>query len=156
MLKESYSAIEEAKADVVGQYNFYYLIDEGFFPGKLSKETAVTYLAGFFRSVRFGIEAPHGRANMIAFNYFKEKGAYLHDTGSGLWSVDFDAIGGTVKELSHELLMIQALGDYEGAKQFIERYGEMGDDVKASLARLEKIPVDIEPRFALEKEYTLK
>lgn len=155
-LKETYSAIEEAKADVVGQYNFYYLIGEGFFPERLSKETAVTYLAGFFRSVRFGIEAAHGRANMIAFNYFKEKGAYKLDVSSGHWSVDFDRIGDAVRELSAEILMIQALGDYEGAKQFIARYGEMGEDVRESIARLGSIPVDIEPRFALEKEYATK
>jgi len=152
MLQEANSAIEEAKADVGGQYNFYYLIDDGFFPAKLREETAVTYLAGFFRSVRFGVEAPHGRANMIAFNYFKEKGAYKCDPGTNLWSVDLDLIGPAVKDLFHELLMLQATGDYEGAKSFIARYGEMGEDVKASIDKLETIPVDIEPVFALQKE----
>lgn len=152
-LREAHSAIEEAKADVVGQYNFYYLIDDGFFPGRLTDETAATFLAGFFRSVRFGTGSAHGRANMIAFNYFKEKGAYRQDMEAGTWSVDFERIREAVKAFSHEVLMLQARGDYEGAKKFIDTYGEMGDDVKASLSRLEGIPVDIEPRFAIEKEY---
>ena len=152
-LREAHSAIEEAKADVVGQYNLYYLIDDGFFPRRLTEETAVTYLAGFFRSVRFGIDSAHGRANMLAFNYFKEKGAYVQDQATGAWSVDPDRIRDAVKALSRDILMLQARGDYDGAKKFMEKYGTMGDDVKASLSKLEGIPVDIEPQFAIEKEY---
>ena len=152
-LKETYSAIEEGKADVVGQYNYYYLIDEGFFPGSMMKETAVTFLAGFFRSVRFGVEEAHGRANMIAFNYLKEKGAYLQDPNTHLWKVDFGKVRGAITDLAHDILMIQALGDYEKAKAFVAKYGVMGDDVKGSLARLEGIPVDIVPVFELDKKY---
>jgi hypothetical protein len=155
-LREAHSAIEEAKADVVGQYNVYYLIDDGFFPRRLTEETAVTYLAGFFRSVRFGIDSAHGRANMLAFNYFKKKGAYVQDPSTGAWSVDLGRIRDAVKAFSHDVLTLQALGDYEGAKKFIETYGTMGDEVKASLAKLEGVPVDIEPRFAIEKEYAGK
>lgn len=151
MLRETYSAIEEAKADVGGQYNFYYLIDEGFFPRGLREQTAVTFLAGFFRSVRFGVESAHGRANMIAFNYFKEKGAYVQDPGTGMWSVDLEKTRGAVRDLFRELLMLQAHGDYEGCKSFIERYGGMGEDVKQSLARLDDVPVDIEPVFEIER-----
>jgi len=152
-LKETYSAIEEAKADVVGQYNYYYLTEEGFFPGKAARETAVTFLGGFFRSVRFGVEEAHGRANMIAFNYLKEKGVYSKDPKTGRWRVDFDKVKGAVRDLAHDILMIQALGDYGKAKGFIEKYGEMGEDVKESLDRLKGIPVDIEPSFELEKEF---
>jgi hypothetical protein len=155
-LREAHSAIEESKADVVGQHNIYYLIGEGFFPHRLTEETAATYLAGFFRSVRFGIESAHGRANMLAFNFFKEKGAYRQNPDTGAWSVDFDRIRNAVTDFSREVLMLQAKGDYEGAKNFIEKYGRMGDDVKASLAKLEGIPVDIEPRFAIEKEYAAR
>ncbi len=152
-LKENHSVIEEAKADVVGQYNFYYLIGEGFYDDRLEMETAVTFLAGFFRSVRFGAESAHGRANMIAFNYLKEKGAYQHDEATGLWSVDIEKAKSAVKELSTEILMLQALGDYEGSRAFMERYGEMGQEVEDSLARLGEIPIDILPRFAIEKEF---
>ena len=152
-LRETYSAIEEAKADIVGQYNVYYLVDAGFFPASLGEETAVTYLAGFFRSVRFGIEAAHGAANMMAFNFFREKGAYLYDEASGRWSVDTAKIRGAVEDFSREILMIQAHGDYAAAKRFLETYGVMGDEVRASLARLDDVPVDIDPRFAIEKEF---
>ena len=152
-LKENHSVIEEAKADVVGQYNFYYLIGEGFYDDRLEMETAVTFLAGFFRSVRFGAESAHGRANMIAFNYLKEKGAYLHDGATGLWSVDPVKAKSAVRALSTEILMLQAMGDYEGSRAFIERYGEMGQEVEESLARLGEIPIDILPRFAIEKEF---
>jgi hypothetical protein len=152
-LKENHSVIEEAKADVVGQYNFYYLIGEGFYDDRLEMETAVTFLAGFFRSVRFGAESAHGRANMIAFNYLKEKGAYLQDEATGLWSVDLAKAKNAVRDLSTEILMLQAMGDYGGSREFIDKYGEMGQDVKESLARLGDIPIDILPRFAIEKEF---
>jgi hypothetical protein len=152
-LRENHSVIEEAKADVVGQYNFYYLIGEGFYEDRLEMETAVTFLAGFFRSVRFGAESAHGRANMIAFNYLKEKGAYLQDAETGLWSVDIKKAKSAVRDLSTEILMLQAMGDYGGSREFIERYGEMGQDVQGSLARLGDIPIDILPRFAIEKEF---
>ena len=152
-MRENHSVIEEAKADVVGQYNFYYLIGEGFYEDRLEMETAVTFLAGFFRSVRFGAESAHGRANMIAFNYLKEKGAYLHDEATGLWSVDIAKAKSAVKDLSTEILMLQAMGDYGGSHEFIDKYGEMGQDVRDSLARLGDIPIDILPRFAIEMEY---
>ncbi len=152
-LKENHSVIEEAKADVVGQYNFYYLIKEGFYDDRLEMETAVTFLAGFFRSVRFGAESAHGRANMIAFNYLKEKGAYFQDGETGLWSVDLERAKSAVRDLSTEILMLQAMGDYGGSRDFIDKYGAMGQDVKDSLARLGDIPIDILPRFAIEKEF---
>ncbi len=152
-LKETYSAVEEAKADVVGQYNYYYLIDEGLFPERMMRETAVTFLGGFFRSVRFGIEEAHGKANMVAFNYLKEKGVYSKDPGTGYWRVDFEKVRGAITDLAREILMIQALGDYEKAKAFLEKYGEMGEDVRESLSRLKGIPVDIEPVFELDKKY---
>jgi hypothetical protein len=152
-LREYHSVIEEAKADVVGQHNFYYLIGEGFFENRLERETAATFLAGFFRSVRFGAESAHGRANMIAFNYLKEKGAYRQDEKNGRWSVDFERAKGAVRELSSKILMLQALGDYGGSKEFVEQYGGMGGDVSESLSRLGDIPIDILPRFAIEKEF---
>jgi hypothetical protein len=150
-MRENHSTIEEAKADVVGQYNFYYLISEGFYEDRLENETAATFLAGFFRSVRFGAESAHGRANMIAFNYLKEKGAYKIDA-DGYWTVDVEKSKVAVKELASKILMLQATGDYEGSTEFIERYGEMGPEVSASLAKLSEIPVDILPRFSIEKE----
>ncbi len=154
-LANTYSVNEEAKADVVGQYNFYYLIGEGFFDGKFAKETAATFLAGFFRSVRFGAESAHGRANMIIFNYMKEKGGYSQDPTTGLWTVDFAAAKEAVKGLSHEILMIQAHGDYNASQALIDKYGNMGDGVRKSLDSLSDLPVDIWPTFEIEKKFTV-
>jgi hypothetical protein len=153
-LRESYSVIEEAKADIVGEHSFYYLIDDGFYGRELEKDAAVTFLAGFFRSVRFGADSAHGRANMLIFNYLKEKGVYIIDKETGRWSVDLASVRGAVKEFSSKLLMVQALGDYEGANRLIERYGTMGDDVRASLGMLSGVPVDIAPRFEIEKRFS--
>ena len=154
-LKEAHSSVEEAKADIVGEHNIYYLIDEGFFGRELEKDVAVTFLAGFFRSVRFGAESAHGRANMVIFNYMREKGVYSFDTKSGRWSIDMAGTRGAVKDLSAKILMIQALGDYEAAKGLLEKYGKMDADVEASLLKLRKarLPVDIVPQFEIEKKF---
>ncbi len=154
-LKETHSSIEEAKADIVGEHNIYYLIEEGFFGRELEKDVAVTFLAGFFRSVRFGAESAHGRANMVIFNYMRENGVYSYDTGSGKWSVDMEKTHGAVKDLSGKILMIQALGDYEAAKGLLDKYGIMDADVEASLLKLRKarLPVDIVPQFEIQKKY---
>jgi len=152
-LKECHSAMEEAKADIVGEHDIYYLIDDGFFGRGLEAEAAVTFLAGFFRSVRFGAESAHGRANMVIFNYMKEKGVYAQDKATGLWSVDETKMRGAVKDLSARILMIQALGDYEGAKEMLVKYGEMDDDVRASLEKLGDVPVDIAPEFEIQKRF---
>lgn len=152
-LKEAYSGCEEAKADIVGCYNIYYLVDEKFFPESLAKEAAVTYLAGFFRSVRFGVDEAHGKAVMVIFNYLREKGAYVRDPATGLWSVDFTKIRSAVESLAHEILMLQARGDYEGTRAFFARYGEMPEEIRSQIAGFSSIPVDIEPRFAIEAEF---
>jgi len=154
-LKETHSSLEEAKADIVGEHNIYYLIDEGFFGRELEKDVAVTFLAGFFRSVRFGAESAHGRANMVIFNYMRENGVYSYDSGSGTWSVDTGKMRQAVKDLSAMILMIQALGDYDAAKGLLDRYGKMDADVEASLLRLRKarLPVDIAPEFEIEKKF---
>ncbi len=151
-LRETYSSIEEAKADVVGEYNIYYLIDEGVYQDNLRKEAAVTFLAGFFRSVRFGVDSAHGMANLIAFNYFVEKGAYLYDGGSGHWSVDFEKIEDAVTSLSRKVLMIQAVGSYDEAKALIEKYGKLSAEAESSLERLKGIPVDIVPEYMIEEK----
>jgi hypothetical protein len=154
-LKETHSSVEEAKADIVGEYNIYYLIDEGFFGRELEQDVAVTFLAGFFRSVRFGAESAHGRANMVIFSYMRENGVYSYDKDSGKWSVNTDKMRGAVADLSAKILTIQALGDYEASKGLLDKYGKMDADVEASLLKLRKarLPVDIVPQFEIQKKY---
>lgn len=158
-LRETYSGCEEAKADIVGAHNIYYLIGEGFYPDSLMEQAAVTYLAGFFRAVRFGADEAHGKAVMVIFNYLREKGAYLLDPATGLWKVDFTKIKAAVRACASEILMLQARGDYAGTKAFFEKYGVMPAEVQVQIDGFNKeIPVDIEPRFGIESDFggTLK
>ena len=152
MLSETYSIIEECKADVCGNYNVQYLIDKGTFPKDLEKSLYVTYLGGMFRSVRFGIKKSHGAANMIQFNYLMEKGASEFDDSSERFSVNHKKVKRAVKDLAHILLTIEAEGDYKAAKIFINNYGVMTETMKVTLNKLGDIPVDIKPVYEVEQE----
>ena len=151
-LKDLYSGLEEGKADIVGLCDTQYLIDKGEFPKELEKETYATYLAGIFRSIRFGIGEAHGRGNMISFNFLREKGGISYDPATERFSTDFEKVKGAVRDLAREILMIQAKGDYEGAKKMVEKYGSMPPEVTKALDKLKSIPVDIEPLFTVEEK----
>ncbi len=148
-LKELYSTIEEAKADIVGLFCSHLLIDKKVLPAKLEKQVYASYLAGFFRSVRFGASEAHGQANMISFNYLLEKGGIAFNKKTGKYRVDFAKIRGAVKTLATELLELEARGDYEKAKAFIGKYGKMSPEMKTALAKLTAIPVDILPQYTV-------
>jgi hypothetical protein len=148
-LKDLYSTIEEAKADILGLYNAPLLIGKGALPKSLSKQVYASYLAGFFRSVRFGASEAHGRANLISFNYLLEKGGIEQDPKTKKYRVNYDKIADTVKALATDLLEIEARGDYDKAKAFIDKYGNMSKEMKAALARLEGVPVDIRPEYTV-------
>lgn len=150
MLKELYSTIEEAKADVLGMYNTLYLVKKGVLPKELSQTALVSFLAGIFRSVRFGVAEAHGRANLIAFNYLLEGGAYKYDEAKKRFSVDLQKAPEVIKALAHDLLMVEALGDYQGAKKLIEKYGKVGPEMQGRLDELGDVPVDIVPEFEVE------
>lgn len=147
MLKETYSAIEECKADVGGLYTYAYLCKKGIFPIELEKGIYPTYLAGIFRSVRFGAEDAHGKANLIAFNYILEKGGFIYNEADQKFTVNNTKIRYAVQDLLHDLLTLQAEGDYEGAKRLIEVYGEMPEIMKNVIAKLADVPVDIRSIF---------
>jgi hypothetical protein len=104
----------------------------------------VTFLAGIFRSVRFGASSAHGRANMIRFNYFEEKGAFSRDS-TGAYRVEFDSMAVAMNDLSKKILVLQGDGDYEGTVQLINEYGTIKEDLQQDLDRLNDvgIPVDI-------------
>ncbi len=149
-LKDLYSVIEEAKADTLSAYNGVYLIKKGLYPKDFEKVMWPTYLAGMFRSVRFGTSAAHGGANAIQFSYLLEKGAIVYDEKTGLFQIDRDKINGAVKDLAYDLLMIEAKGDYNGAKKFVEKYRRLPESMKAGLAKLSNVPVDIKPQYAFK------
>ncbi len=150
-LKETYSTLEEAKADIVGLYQFPYLASKGVFDKKLADEVYASFVGGIFRSIRFGIDEAHGGGNAIILNYLMEKGGVEFDAQSERFRVNDARIAGAVKALSRDILMIQAKGDYQGAKAFIAKYRKLSPELKTVLGKLTDIPVDIRPIYAVEK-----
>ncbi|HZE89909.1 MAG TPA: hypothetical protein VE404_10190 [Verrucomicrobiae bacterium] len=146
-LKDLYSALEEAKADVMGVYNVSFLIGKKVFPEALRRDLAVTFAAGMFRSVRFGISEAHGQGVALQYNYLVEKGAFVLDKTSGRLSVDFSKFDEGIKGLVHDICMVQALGDYAGAKKLLDTYAKVPPELKTALDRLKGIPVDIRPIY---------
>ncbi len=145
-LKETYSTLEEAKADAMGPWCIFKMVDKGHFPAAMVEEQAVTYLAGLFRSVRFGISEAHGQANAIQFNYLVEKGVITAEEGR--FRIDVEAFPAAIEQMVADILIIQAEGDYAASVAMIERYGIMPDVLAAGLDRLADVPVDILPKYA--------
>jgi hypothetical protein len=142
-LKDQYSTLEEGKADILGLYLEARLKEMGELDIDLMNEYT-TFLAGIFRSIRFGASSAHGKANLTRFNYFKEKGAFTVDS-SGKYRVDIERMNAAIASLSSLILTIQGDGDYERAAGLLQKYGEMDEELKSALKRIEEkdIPVDI-------------
>ena len=151
-LKETYSTIEECKADVLGMYNNIFMIDKKLFPKSFADETYATFLAGIFRSVRFGITEAHGKGNAIIYNYLLENGGYEYDERTQKVRVNFDKVYDVIKQLAHDLLTLQATGNYQGAKDMIAKYAVISPSMKTLINKLSNIPVDIKPVFQIEQE----
>jgi hypothetical protein len=150
-LKDKYSSIEEAKADVTGLWALQYLIDKGVVEKSMQRTLYTTYLASMFRSVRFGITESHGRGVAMQFNYFTDEGAIRFDERTGKFSVDESKIRGAVRKLTNELLTIEAEGSYDKAKAILDKYAVIRPPMKSALDRLKGVPVDIEPIFPVAK-----
>jgi hypothetical protein len=146
-LKEHNTALEEAKADIVGLHNVPLLMERGWIPKEKEREIYTTYLAGMFRSIRFGAASAHGLGTIAQLNYLREKGAFLYDPATEKFRVDFDRVKPAVRDLAAELLTIQGEGNYERAGQFLAKYGTQDDVIREMIAKLADIPVDIEPVF---------
>ncbi|MBB6522845.1 dipeptidyl-peptidase 3 family protein [Pseudoteredinibacter isoporae] len=143
-LKEHASALEEGKADILGLYMVSQLLKDGTITEGQLEDYYTTFLAGIFRSVRFGASSAHGKANMIRFNYFEEKGAFFRND-KGQYGVDMDNMSKAMASLSELILRLQGEGDYEGVGELFEEKGKIGKTLAADLARLQeaRIPVDI-------------
>jgi hypothetical protein len=142
-LKELGSGIEEGKADVLGLYMVTKLHEQGELGGKL-EDYYVTFLAGIFRSVRFGAASAHGEANMVRFNFFADRGAFARDA-AGHYRVDMAAMRRAVDELSGALLKLQGDGDYAGVQKLTKELGVIRPQLQSDLDRLSSraIPVDV-------------
>ncbi|HUE76996.1 MAG TPA: hypothetical protein VMM83_03565 [Longimicrobiales bacterium] len=146
-LRERYSAIEEAKADVVGLHNLTVLRDRGVYDEAFVRAAFVSELPDLFRSIRFGATEAHGQANLVQFNWLWENGALSYDEASGTFAVDLPEMEAAVRSLATELLTLQALGSYERAGEILSRYGTMRPEIERAVARLGDVPVDIRPRY---------
>ena len=142
-LKEHASALEEGKADVLGLYMVQQLHKKGEIEGDM-KDYMTTFMASIFRSVRFGASSAHGKANMIRFNFFKEKGAFSRNE-DGTYTVNYDNMIVAMKDLSNLILTLQGNGDYDGVAKLVADSGVITDELQGDLDRLSSanIPVDV-------------
>ncbi len=143
-LKEHAGALEEGKADVLGIYMITKLHDKGELKDAELQDYYVTFLASIFRSIRFGASSAHGKANMVRFNYFKDKGAFTQNE-DGLYKLDMEKFREAIDALSNDILVLQGEGDYEGTGKLLNESGQIDSDLQASLDKLSEknIPVDI-------------
>ncbi len=158
-LKELYSAIEEAKADATGLWALQYMMDhakELNLTGVVrngeaaERQLYTTFLASAFRSMRFGVGDAHGKGMAMQFNYIVNKGGFIQQP-DGTFAVDFSRIKQAVTDLTHDLLTVEATGDYAGAKQMLSA-AAITPNVEAALDRMRTVPVDIEPLFVTADE----
>jgi hypothetical protein len=152
-MKELYSAIEEAKADVTGLFMLQHLYDQKLIPSTPASERQLytTFLASTFRTLRFGLNDAHGKGMAMQVNYITEKGGFIARP-DGTFEVNFDKIKEAVRDLDHELLTIEATGDYARAKHMLDQWGVIRPSMQKALDGLTSIPVDIQPVFVTADE----
>ncbi|HMF90639.1 MAG TPA: Zn-dependent hydrolase [Candidatus Angelobacter sp.] len=147
-----YAGVEEAKADVVGLYGLLWLMDKGVVPKEKASEIYASYVAGIFRTVRFGVAEAHGRAEMMEFNYLVEQGAITRDPKTGRYAIDEAKMPPAIASLAKELLEIEATGDRNRAEQWFKRYESMPAGLKSMLANAKDVPVDVDPVSAFGEQ----
>jgi hypothetical protein len=148
-LKELYSAFEEAKADVLGVYDIYALVEQGVMSPEILESLPWTYTAGMFRTTRFGVAEAHGLGMVLQANYLIEKGA-VEITDEVRFKPVPELFEETFRDLARELLMIQAIGDYDAAVAMVEKYGTVHPLMMAAINSLSDLPVDIDPHYPME------
>jgi hypothetical protein len=148
-LKELYSAIEEAKADVTGLFMLQHLYDRKLIEGGPDKQRQLytTFLASTFRTLRFGLNDAHGKGMAMQVNFLTDQGGFVARP-DGTFEVNFEKIRDAVRDLDHELLTLEATGDYARAKQMLDQLGVIRPNMQKALGSLDNIPVDIQPVFA--------
>jgi hypothetical protein len=145
-LKDLYSTVEEAKADVAGVYDILALIGEGEIDRALLDALEPTYVAGLFRAARFGVGEAHGQGVVAQFNYLQDRGA-LEVDAEGRYRVVSERFPDAIRALLHDLLVLQATGDYEGTAEFLERWGTATPALLDAIGRLGEVPVDVRPIY---------
>jgi hypothetical protein len=148
-LKEKYSIIEECKADILGIYSVPYFADVFSYTMEDIVEQYVTYIAGLFRSIRFGVEEAHGLANLIQLNCLRMNQVIDYDSRTNTYSVDTNTFFKVIKELARIVLTIEAHGNYAEANSFIEEYGQLRSETRDSIDKLTEVPTDLDLKFNL-------
>src|SRR5260221_933250 len=147
-----FSALEEAKADVVGLFCLKWLADHGAITKQQFDEDYISYVAGNFRTIRFGISEPHGRGEMMEVNYLMEKGAVTRDAATGRYAVVLEKMPGTFAALAKELLEQEATGDRARTAAWFAKYAVLPDHLRNAFAQVTDIPVDIQPVYSFQEE----
>jgi hypothetical protein len=147
----AYGGLEEAKADVVGMFGLKWLVDHGVLPKEKLNEYYASYLAGMFRTLRFGAGEAHGRAEMMEFNYYLEHGG-IEREASGKYSLHFEKMPEQVANLAKELLEIEATGDRARAEAWFTKYDVIPPELQASLDKAASVPVDLDPIFSFSRK----
>ena len=150
-LKDTYSAIEEAKADISSLFAIQFMIDKGVLAKSLERQLYTTFLASTFRAIRFGINEAHGSGIAIQLNTLLDKGA-VTVRSDGTFAVDLAKAKEAVTGLTRDIMTIQAEGNYAAARDLRDRLGVVRPQVQAALDKLMSVPVDIEPRFTTADE----
>ncbi len=146
-MKETYSSIEEGKADILGLYMVAKLAEMGELQNKDLMDNYVTFMAGIFRSVRFGAASAHGKANMMRFYYFQEKGAFTRNPETGTYKVDFDKMTEAMNSLANLILTVQGDGNYEKSKELLDSMGFIKEELQADLNRIGEANIPRDIRF---------
>ena len=144
-LKDRASVLEEGKADVLGLYMVTKLTEQGELGDTDLIDNYMTFLAGIFRSIRFGASSAHGVANLLHFNFFQQAGAFTRDEDTGVYRVDLNRMQDAVDVLSEKILRLQGDGDYDGVVEFVDEMGHIGPQLRTDLESLTGagIPVDV-------------
>ena len=144
-LKELYSAVEEAKADITGLFMLQYLFDHGMGGGQAAEHRLyTTFLASAFRSLRFGLTDAHGKGMAMQFNYISDRGGFVAHP-DGTFAVNYEKIKPAVRALTHDLLTLEAEGNYAGAQHMLDTLGVVRPGMQKALDGLKDIPTDIKP-----------
>ena len=147
MLKEQGSALEEAKADVAGVWNILLMMRKGEIPAAEKPQLFATYFTGIFRAVRFGAVEAHGKGAALQYAYLLDKGAFRWDEAAGRYVIDNTRMEAGVRDLLHDILMLQAHGDYAGTKAFMDKWAKLDAHAEAAIASMGSLPVDIRPIY---------
>ena len=146
-LKEIAGGFEEAKADVMGAYNVFHMMDEGVIPNSERSQMRATYVAGLFRAMRFGVQEAHGKGAAMQYRYLRDKGAIVWDANAKRFRVDETKIDGAIRSLVGDIVRLQGSGDYAGTKAFLDKWGVSDPEADQVIASMTHIPVDIRPIY---------